>query len=274
MPTNPLSDHLTSGSPADRLSLDGEVVIVTGAAGGIGSAVAAGFGAAGADLALVDRDEEGLDTVRSEIAPAINGRVISVPTDLTDEAAITAMVEHVADTFDRIDVVLNVAGVMSVSDPADLELDMWNLVLQVNLTGAFLSARESFPHLCDGGRIVNIASTAGIYGYGQMAHYAAAKSGLMTLTRSLATAWAADDIRVNAIAPGLISTPVTEEVYGVDPDRANDRSSADRDAGSAMEIADTAVFLASPAASFISGETVTVAGPPPDQDTVFAEMDP
>ena len=270
--THHLSDVLDAESdPASRLSLAGDTAIVTGAAGGIGSAVASGLALAGADVALVDRDSDGLAAVDAALGDVVDSTVTTVETDLTDESAIEAMVEQVVDRFGAVDVLLNVAGITSLSEPEHLDLDTWNLVMEVNLTGAFLCCRESYPHLAGGGRIVNIASTAGIYGYGDMAHYAAGKSGLITLTRSLASSWASDDVRVNAIAPGLIYTPVAAESYGIDPAHALDRETVDRDAGSPHEIADAAVFLASPASSYVTGETVTVGGPPPDQADVFPD---
>lgn len=256
--------------PGDRLSTAGDVALVTGAAGGIGRYVAYVLAASGATVALVDRDQDGLAEVQSVLQDAFDGSVSTHVTDITDESAVQDMVTNVADRHGTVDVLVNVAGTMSIDAPQDVELDTWNLVLHVNLTGTFLCCREAYPYLDGGGRVVNISSTAGQYGYRDMVHYAAAKSGIENLTRTLASAWAADNIRVNAVAPGLVYTPVTVESFGASADTAFERDRIDRSVGSPEEIADAVLFLASPAASYVSGETLTVGGVPPDQVDVFA----
>jgi len=169
-----------------------------------------------------------------------------------------------------LDVLLNIAGVSIPGDSADIKTDVWDLVNDVDLRGTFLTAREAYPHLQGGGRIVNISSIAGEYGSVTMSHYAAAKAGVRNLTRSLANEWASEDVRVNAVAPGPILTPGVADWFHIDPATAYDRSTVDRELGSPAEIADAVLFLASPMSSFVSGETLTVAGPAPVQEDVSA----
>lgn len=255
--------------PAGRLAVEDDVAVVTGAAGGIGRYVAFALASAGADVALVDRDTDDLSAVKKAIDDEVDRATAMVKTDVTDERAVEEMVESVIEKLGGIDILVNVAGVMTMAEPEAMDLDAWNFVVRVNLTGTFLCCRSVFPLLKNGGRIVNISSTAGTYGYRDMVHYGAAKAGIENVTRTLANAWADENIRVNAIAPGLIYTELTAQQYGVDRDRALNRDTVKRSAGAPHEIADTVCFLASPASSFITGETLTVGGPPPDQVDIW-----
>jgi len=130
-----------------------------------------------------------------------------VTADVSDPDDVAEMVETAATDLGDLDVLLNVAGVSTYEDSEDLDTRTWDLVQDVNLRGAFVAAREAFPHLRGGGRVVNVSSIAGLYGAASMSHYGAAKAGVRNLTQSLAAEWADDNVRVNAVAPGPILTP-------------------------------------------------------------------
>ena len=252
----------------DRLRLDGESVLVTGAANGMGRVVAFTFAAAGANVAISDRLADDLSDTAREIRDSFDVDVAAIEADVSDADAIAALVESTVEALGDLDVLLNVAGVSTFDKTAELDEKHWDLVQDVNLRGAFVAARESFPHLRDGGRIVNVSSIAGIYGSSTMSHYGAAKAGVRNLTKSLANEWAEHNVRVNAVAPGPTLTPGAFDVLEGASEAAYDRERIDRDVGSPAEIADTMLFLASPLASNVSGETVRVGGPPPTQEDV------
>ncbi|MCY4729917.1 SDR family oxidoreductase [Natronomonas gomsonensis] len=253
---------------ADRFSLDDECALVTGAGNGMGRVVAFTFAAAGADLAISDRLTEDLTDTAADLRDAFDVTITEVEADVSDPDAVAGMVETATADLGDLDVLLNVAGVSTYEDSEDLEVKTWDLVQDVNLRSVFVAAREAFPHLKGGGRIVNISSIAGLYGASSMSHYGAAKAGVRNLTQSLAAEWAADNVRVNAVAPGPILTPGVSEMLDEADEDAYDRSSVDRPVGSPAEIADTMLFLASPLSSFVTGETVRVGGVPPTQEDI------
>ena len=265
---------ITELSPADvadvddRLRLDGDRALVTGAGNGMGRVAAFTVAAAGADVAIADRLADDLDETAVELREAFDVSVVPAPADVSDPDAVTGMVRTAADGLGGLDVLMNVAGVSTHQRTTDLESDTWDLVQAVNLRGPFLSARDAYPHLQDGGRIVNVSSIAGLYGAARMSHYGASKAGLRNLTRSLANEWAEDDIRVNAVAPGPILTPGAAGLHERDADDPYDRNVVGRGVGSPAEVADTMLFLASPLSSYASGETIRVGGPPPTQEDV------
>lgn len=253
---------------ADRLRLDGERTLVTGAGNGMGRVAAFTFAAAGADIAISDRLADDLAETEEKIRATFDVDVATIPADLSDPDDVVELVDGAVDTLGDLDVLLNIAGMSTREDSASMSVKSWDLVQDVNLRGAFLSAREAYPHLRGGGRIVNVASIAGLYGAADMSHYGAAKAGVRNLTASLANEWASENVRVNAVAPGPTLTPGAAHLLE-DPDRhTHDRAHVDRDVGSPAEVADTMLFFASPMASFVTGETVRVGGAPPVQTDV------
>lgn len=254
--------------PDDRLRLDGDRALVTGGANGMGRVAAFTLAGAGADVALADRLEEDLAETVVEVEEAFDVAVASATADVSDPAAVGMMVENAVDDLGGLDILLNVAGVSSHQPSTKLDADTWDLVQDVNLRGPFLAARDAHPHLRGGGRIVSVASIAGLYGAARMSHYGASKAGLWNLTRSLANEWAEDDIRVNAVAPGPTLTPGSAGLYEVGESDPYDRNVVDRAVGSPAEVADVMLFLASPLASYVTGETIRVGGAPPTQEDV------
>lgn len=266
--------NLEQLSPSDvrdvdeRFNLDGECALVTGAGNGMGRVVAFTFAAAGADLAVSDRLADDLTDTATDLREAFDVTVTEVAADVSDAEDVAEMVETAATDLGDLDVLLNVAGVSTYEDSEDLDTRTWDLVQDVNLRGAFVAAREAFPHLQNGGRVVNVSSIAGLYGASSMSHYGAAKAGVRNITQSLAAEWADDNVRVNAVAPGPILTPGVAGMLEDADESAYDRDTVDRPVGSPAEIADTMLFLASPMSSFVTGETIRVGGAPPTQEDI------
>lgn len=258
--------------PADRFRPDG-VALVTGAGGGIGRATAYDFAATGVDVALTDRRTDSLHEVEAAIEEAFDVGVHAVAGDVTDPDDVDRMVEGTVDALGGLDVLVNVAGGAAKHSTADLSPADWDAIQDVNLKAPHLTARAAYPHLRDGGAVVNLSSTVATYGSPWMSHYAAAKAGVRKLTRSLATEWADDDVRVNAVSPGPILTATAVHNFEPEADealvaRVGDRSVVDRDIGDVSEVADAILFLASPAASHLTGLTIPVAGVPPSIEDV------
>lgn len=250
----------------DRFRVDGDVALVTGASRGIGRVVAFELGAIGADVAIASRSMEDLEAVADEFEETFDARAVPIETDVAEPDAIERMVSTTVDELGDLDVLVNNAGASFVSSAEEISPNGWDTVADINLRGTHLCSREAFPHLAGGGRIVNFSSVAGRYGTNSMSHYGAAKAGVENLTRSLANEWADRNVRVNCIAPGLVLTPGSAGVMGVGSDTAHDRSRIDRPIGGADEIADAVIFLATPASSYLSGETLVIEGPPAVSD--------
>src|SRR5437773_12177237 len=240
--------------------LTGKAALVTGGNGGIGLGMAQGLAAAGAKLAIAGRDEK----KNAAAAKALGGRAISIKVDLRDENACRAAVDQAAQKLGRLDILVNNAGTNIRKAPQDYTLEEWRLVLDTNLTGAFVAAQTAYPHMkrAGGGKIVNIGSMMSLFGASFAAPYGASKGGIVQLTRSLASAWAKDNIQVNAVLPGWIDTALTRrartEVDGLH-ERVLARTPAGR-WGTPEDLAGIAVFLASPAPDFITGTAIPVDG--------------
>jgi NAD(P)-dependent dehydrogenase (short-subunit alcohol dehydrogenase family) len=271
MDTPSVSPHDNFQDVDERFQIKNDIAIVTGAGGGIGRAISFVFADAGADVILVDREEEALRTIADEIQKVYSKNPCFFPTDITDPDALEEMIDAIDTNYNNIDILANVAGVSIQGPTASFDIEEWKLVQQVNLTGTFLCCQKTFPLLRNGGRIINISSMAGLYGAATMSPYAAAKAGVVIFTRSLSNEWAEHGIRVNAIAPGTILTPAVEDLYSRGKSAAFDRKQVHREIGSPAEIADAALFLAAPASSFVTGETLVVEGPPPVEEN-FAPL--
>jgi 2-dehydro-3-deoxy-D-gluconate 5-dehydrogenase len=243
--------------------LAGKVAIVTGGNGGIGLGLARGLADAGADVAVVGRNE----TKSTEAVEELRKRgvkAIAVATDVTDKAAVTAMIERVGKELGRIDILVNNAGT-SIRKPTHLlELEEWHSVMDTNLTSAFLCSKAAYPALKASGRgkVINIGSMMSIFAGSYAPAYAASKGGIVQFSRSCACAWAPDNIQVNAILPGWIDTALTkgarQQVPGLH-ERVLARTPAAR-WGEIDDFAGIAVFLASPASDFVTGAAIPVDG--------------
>ncbi len=249
----------------DRLfRLDGRVAVVTGASSGMGVAMAEGLAAAGARVALAARRKERLESVCQGIVAA-GGEAIAVQCDVADSEAVEDLAVETLGRYGRVDVLVNNAGFVEVVAAQDEPIETFEAVINVNLTGAFRCAqRFGREMLAQGsGSIVNVASILGIVGSGQVpqASYAASKGGMITLTRELAAQWARKGIRVNALAPSWFPTEMTDEMFASEKAQKwmRDRTPLGRP-GELGELVGPLLFLASDAASYVTGHTLAVDG--------------
>ena len=248
----------------DRLK--GKAAIITGAGQGIGEAIALAFAREGARVVIAEKNEVTGATV-AEAIRAQGGEAHFVPTDLTDKAAIEHLRAETARLLGGIDVLVNNAGANVFHAPLEMPDEEWERCLKLDLEAAWLCARAALPSMLEagGGAIVNIASTHSFKIIPHTFPYPVAKHALIGLTRALAIEYAAQNIRVNAIAPGYIDTQIARDYWAGFPDPAAERARAEnlhppRRIGRPDEIAMTAVFLASDEAPFLNAETILVDG--------------
>jgi 2-deoxy-D-gluconate 3-dehydrogenase len=246
-----------------QFDLSGRVAIVTGGNGGLGLGMARGLARAGAAIAVAARDaSKGHKAVEALSASGLRCRFY--PLQVSAKSSCASMVERVIGDFGRCDILINNAGINIRKRPEEISADEWREVLDVNLGGALFCAQAVYPHMKAAGRgkIVNIGSMYSIFGAPYVPAYAASKGALVQLTRSLACAWAADNIQVNAVLPGWIDTDLTrrarEEVAGLH-DKVLARTPAAR-WGASTDFAGIAVFLASGASDFVTGTAIPVDG--------------
>ena len=243
--------------------LTGKVAIVTGGNGGIGLGMARGLAEAGADIAIVGRNEAKSNAAVAELKQQ-GSKAISIVVDVTDKAAVADMVELVVRELGRVDILVNNAGINIRKPPQALSLEEWDRVIGTNLTSAFLCSQAVYPAMkaAGGGKIINIGSMMSIFGASFAPAYAASKGGIVQFTRSCACAWAADNIQANAILPGWIDTDLTKraraEIDGLH-DRVLARTPAAR-WGASNDFAGIAVFLSSAASDFVTGTAIPVDG--------------
>lgn len=247
----------------DLFDLSGKVAVVTGGNGGIGFGVAKGLARAGASIAVVGRNERKSNQAVQALRD-LELEAQAFQADVSNADAVAHLVDAVVAAFGRIDILVNNAGINIRKRPEDLSPDEWQQVLNGNLTSAFLCSRACYPQLkrAGGGKILNNGSMLSIFGTPWGPAYAASKGGIVQLTKSLATAWAADNIQVNCFLPGWINTELTinarREVDGL-----HDRVLARTPAGRWGEVEDfegLAVFFASSASDFITGAAIPVDG--------------
>ncbi len=244
-----------------RFGVEGKTAIVTGASSGIGRTIAERFAEGAASVVVCSREQENVEPVADGIRES-GGDALAVECDVTDREAVEALVEATVEEFGSIDTLVNNAGASFMAGFDDISENGWETVVDINLHGTYHCTQAAAEHLKDGGgTVINLSSVAGQRGSPYMSHYGAAKAGIINLTTTLAAEWAGDDVRVNCIAPGFVATPGVESQMGVSAENV-DRESVERRIGLPEEIADIAQFLASPAASYIVGETVTAGGVP------------
>jgi 2-dehydro-3-deoxy-D-gluconate 5-dehydrogenase len=243
--------------------LSGRVALVTGGNGGIGLGMAEGLAAAGAAVMIAGRDR-----AKNEVAVAAlrraGGAAEAVIVDVADERSCRAMVVATAATLGRLDILINNAGIGIGKRPEEFAVAEWNDVLTTNLTGTLVVAQAAYPEMKrqGGGKIINIGSMFSIFGGWFSAAYGASKGGIVQLTKSLATAWAADNIQANVVLPGWIDTNLTRRAREQRPeqhDAVMRRTPAGR-WGTPRDLAGIAVFLASTASDFVTGAAIPVDG--------------
>jgi 2-dehydro-3-deoxy-D-gluconate 5-dehydrogenase len=240
--------------------LSGRVAVVTGGNGGIGLGMAKGLAAAGASVAVAARNAEKAEAALA----ALGGRSSFIALDVADEGSCKALIDETVARFGRLDILVNNAGTSIRKPPESYTAAEWHTVLDTNLTGALFCSQAAYPAMKEagGGKIINIGSMYSIFGTSYGAAYAASKGGLVQLTKSLAIAWAKDDIQVNAVLPGWIDTELTQGARRHVPelhDRVLTRTPAGR-WGAPEDLAGIAVFLAAPASDFVTGAAIPVDG--------------
>jgi NAD(P)-dependent dehydrogenase (short-subunit alcohol dehydrogenase family) len=247
----------------ELFDLTGKTAIVTGGSRGIGAEMAEGLAEAGANLMLCARRAEWLDETVAEFR-AKNFNVESVLCDVSKAEDVQTVVDATIEKFGRVDVLINNAGISWGAMPEDMPLAQWQKVLDVNLTGCFLFAQAVGREMLKNksGSIINIASISGITSSANgpfYAGYTASKAGLIGLTRELAASWGRKGIRVNAIAPGFFHSRLADAVIDI-YERSIQENNAIPRIGAEGELKGAAVFLASDASSYITGQTIIVDG--------------
>ena len=251
------------------MSVSDKTAVVTGAASGIGRATALLLAETGYHVLCSDISIKGAQEVASEIC-ANGADASAVKADVSDPDAVDTMVQKMIEWAGRIDVVIANAGIMEEGGLLDISLEQWNRVMQVNATGAFLTAKATLPHLINTkGALVFTASTVGLSGMKGVAAYSASKGAIVALTRQLAADFAANSVRVNAVAPGAVRTPLSESQFRA---RARDDSHFEEllEAviqryplsrwGTTKDIARTIAFLASEQSGWITGQIIPIDG--------------
>jgi 3-oxoacyl-[acyl-carrier protein] reductase len=251
-----------SKQPKARLSVDlsGQVAVVTGASRGLGKAVAIELARNGARVVCVARDVEKLTDTVGEVTQA-GGDAEARACDVKDRESVGKLIDSIGKQWGRVDILVNNAGVTRDTLLPGMSDEEWDDVILTNLTGAFLFARAVSLHMMRAryGRIVNMASVSGMIGTAGQTNYSASKAGLMGLTRSLSRELAGRKVTVNAVAPGYIETDMTDKLNDVVIQEAKKKIPAKR-LGTPEDVASAVLYLASPAASYVTGQVLVVDG--------------
>ena len=243
--------------------LTGKVAVVTGGNGGIGLGIAMGLAGAGANIVIaarsVEKTAQALENIR-----ALGVEAHGITVDVTQEPAIQRIVTSTIDHMGRLDILVNNSGIAVRAQPQELTAAQWDSVVDVNLRAAFLASKAAYAQMvkAGGGKVINVGSMYSIFGSDWGAPYAASKGGLVQLTKSLAVAWAKDNIQVNAVLPGWIVTDLTRGIQDADPNRYDNISRRIPTGrwGEPSELAGAAVFLASTASDYVTGATLAIDG--------------
>lgn len=243
--------------------LSGRAAVVTGGNGGIGLGMARGLAKAGANVAIAGRNAEKNAAAVRELQ-ALGAQVLAIEADVTVEEDCRRLVEATAARFGRLDILVNNAGIALRKRPEDYTTHDWHLVIDSNLTSAFLCSHAAYPHMtkAGGGKIINIGSILAVMSAPFAVAYSASKGGIVQMTRALATAWGRDNIQVNALLPGWINTDLTEsarrEVEGL-ADRVSARTAPGR-WGEPEDFEAVTVLLAGSGSQYITGAAIPVDG--------------
>jgi NAD(P)-dependent dehydrogenase (short-subunit alcohol dehydrogenase family) len=243
-------------------SLEGKVAVVTGGTSGIGRAMALGLADAGADVVATGRREQQVNEAATEIE-ARGRKSLRIPSDVGDRASLEKLLAATLEAFDKVDILVNCAGIIKRTPTLDLSEEEWNNILNTNLTGTLRASQIFGRHMIERGygRIVNIASLNSFVALTEVAAYAASKAGVAQLTRSLAVEWSKKGVTVNAIAPGVFRTDINAKLLDSTA-RGQEllmRTPMGR-FGKTEELVGAAIYLASDASSFVTGEVLVVDG--------------
>jgi 2-deoxy-D-gluconate 3-dehydrogenase len=248
----------------DFFNLKGKVAIVTGGNGGIGKGIARGLAQAGCAIVIAARNQTKTEETVRDIRQEFGVQVQGVEVNVREEASIQAMVEKTVNHFGKVDILVNNAGTNIRKLPQEYSIREWDEILEINLRSVFLCSKAVYPVMkkMGGGKIINIGSMTSVMGGGKLAPYGASKGGVLQLSRSLAVAWAQDNIQVNAILPGWISTDLTiqarKDIAGLH-EHVISRTPAGR-WGEPDDLIGAAIFLASPSSDFVTGIALSVDG--------------
>jgi NAD(P)-dependent dehydrogenase (short-subunit alcohol dehydrogenase family) len=245
-----------------KLELNGKVAVVVGGTSGIGRAIALGFAESGADVIPTSRREEQVETTAREIEE-LGRRSLRVASDVADRASLERVLSESLAAFGKVDILVNSAGTTKRAPTIEFSEADWNHIIDTNLTGTLRACQVFGRHMLDRGQgsIINIASLSTFVALHEVAAYSASKAAVGSLTKSLAVEWSSRGVRVNAIAPGVFRTALNEKLLD-ETDRGREflvRTPMKR-FGKVDELAGAAIFLASDAASFVSGEIIAVDG--------------
>ena len=238
-----------------------KVVFITGAASGIGRAAALAFAAEGARVAILDRSADALEAVQASVNNA-GGEVLSIAADVSSPDQIEAAIQQIVGRFGQLDIAFNNAGVENKAAPVhEIDLAEWDRILGINLRGTFVCMKYELAQMVKqgGGVVVNTSSGAGIRGVAGGASYAASKHAIIGLTRSAALDYAKQNIRVNAVLPGNIETPMMDRFTGGDIQKAIDLEPVGR-LGKPEEIAEAVLWMASDLGGFVTGAATVIDG--------------
>jgi 3-oxoacyl-[acyl-carrier protein] reductase len=242
------------------MSLNGKIALVTGAAQGIGRDIALGLATDGADVAICDVNLEAAQKTAADME-AKGRRSLALKANVASSAEVTAMIDQVAEKFGRIDILVNNAGITRDGLIIRMKDEDWDLVLSINLKGAFLCTKSALKYMTKqrSGTIINIASIVGAMGNAGQANYVASKAGLIGLTKTIAREYANRNVTANAVAPGFIDTAMTQALTEqVRTDLAKQIPLGRL--GSSEDVANAVRFLASPSAAYITGQVIHVNG--------------
>jgi NAD(P)-dependent dehydrogenase (short-subunit alcohol dehydrogenase family) len=244
------------------LSLEGRSAVVIGGTSGIGRALAIGLANAGADVAASSRRQEQVDATAVEIE-ATGKRSLRVASDVADRGSLERLLAAALEEFGKVDILINCAGKTKRAPTVDFPEDVWEDIIETNLTGTLRGCQVFGKHMIERGygRIINIASLTTFVGFYEVAAYGASKAGVASLTKSLAVEWSKHGVNVNAIAPGVFRTPLNSGLLdGTERGKELKLRTPMGRFGNVEELTGAAIYLASDAASFVTGEIIAVDG--------------
>ena len=248
----------------DSFNLTNKIALITGGNGGIGLGIAKGLALAGATVVISGRNNSKTSKALSWKSSTNKTLASSITMDVTNEKSIVEGIQSIKDKFGKIYILVNNAGINIRKAPEEYNLTEWNSIISTNLTGVFLCSQKVYPLMVAAGhgKIINIGSMTSVLGIGVTAAYSSSKGGVVQLTKSLALAWAKDNIQVNTILPGWIETDLTAPLQATDPIRyasITNRIPAKR-WGQPDDLVGTAIFLSSKASDYVTGISLPVDG--------------